>query len=330
MTRCLVYLQQNPINNMDPNFPNPPGAELRQAYEAVARAENLLAEALKLSISGSYLRDAQASGGYWSPEVFRIFGLDRAEEAPPIDVWKSMVLRDDFAHTTEAVQRALRERLEFELEYRICLRDGSVKVLHSHSYLVPAKFVCDFPMVGVVTDITAETQARAAIAAAGEELRRRFPSVDDAELATNLDVGPQILDPDQSAWSATRGGLSHSQVRRVLKLIEEKLPEKVSVKEMAREVGLSESHFSRTFKHITGETPHQFALRLRLERAGAALARSSSADIASVAAECGFFDQSHFTRKFRKKFGITPGEAVRRSTLNRLSTERQISGESKG
>ncbi len=171
--------------------------------------------------------------------------------------------------------------------------------------------------MGVLTDITAETQARAAIAAAGEELRRRFRSVDDAEPATNLYGEPRILDPDQCAWRATRGGLSHSQFRRVLSLIEERLPEKISVKEMAREVGLSESHFSRTFKHITGETPHQFTLRLRLERGSAALARSSAADIASVAAECGFFDQSHFTREFRKKFGITPGEAVRRSLLNR-------------
>jgi len=171
--------------------------------------------------------------------------------------------------------------------------------------------------VGVLTDITAETQARAAIAAAGEELRRRFPSVEDAELAANLYGEPRILDLAQSAWRAARGGMSYSQVRRVLRLIEERLPEKISVKEMAREVGLSESHFSRTFKHVTGETPHQFALRLRLERASAALARSSAAGIASIAAECGFFDQSHFTREFRKKFGITPGEAVRKSLLNR-------------
>ena len=89
------------INDMDPNFHNPPGAELRQAYEAVERAEHLLAETRKLSVSGSYLRDTLASG-YWSPHVFRIFGLDRAEEAPPIDVWISMVLRPDFERTAEA------------------------------------------------------------------------------------------------------------------------------------------------------------------------------------------------------------------------------------
>src|SRR5262249_1212289 len=86
---------------MDPNFHNPPGAELRQAYEAVERAEHLLAETRKLSVSGSYLRDTLASG-YWSPHVFRIFGFEGGEEPPPIDVWISMVLRPDFERTAEA------------------------------------------------------------------------------------------------------------------------------------------------------------------------------------------------------------------------------------
>jgi PAS domain S-box-containing protein len=303
-------------NDMEANFYNPPGpaAEFRQAYEAVERAESLLAETRKLSVSGSYLRDTLASG-YWSPEVFQIFGLDRAEEAPPIDVWVSMVLRPDSARTVEAAQRAFRERQDYETEFQVRLRDGSVKVLHSRAHPVSAKFGYDFVLAGVLTDITAESQARAAVTAASEELRRLFPYVD--ELSTILHGESRILDLAQRARRATRGGLSHSQVRRILRLIEESLPGKVSVKEMAREVGLSESHFSRTFKHVTGETPHQFALRVRLERASAALARSPVAGIAGVAAEYGFFDQSHFTREFQKKFGVTPGEVVRRLTLNR-------------
>jgi PAS domain S-box-containing protein len=303
---------------MDSNFSNPPGegagAELRRAYEAVERAENILAEAREQSVSGSYLRDTPASG-YWSPEVFRIFGLDWAEEAPPIDVWISMVLRPDFSRTAEAAQRAFRERQDYETEFQVRLRDGSVKLLHSRAHPASARFRYDFVLVGVLTDITAATQARSAIATAGEEFRRLFPPV--GELSINLYGEPRILDLAQSAWGGVRGGLSHPQVRRILRLIEERLPEKISVKEMAREAGLSESHFSRTFKRITGETPHQFALRVRLERASAALARSSVTSIADVATECGFFDQSHFTREFRKKFGMTPGEAVRGAILNR-------------
>ncbi|MCI0661318.1 MAG: PAS domain-containing protein, partial [Acidobacteria bacterium] len=224
------------INDMDPNFPNSPGAELRQAYDAVERAENLLAETRKLTVSGSYLRDTPASG-YWSPQVFRIFGLDRAEEAPPIDVWISMVLRPDFEPTAEAAQRAFRERQDYETEFRVRLRDGSVKILHSRAHPVSARFGYDFALVGVLTDITAETQARAAIAAAGEELRRRFQFLNDAELATNLYGEPRILDLAQSAWRAAHGGLSHSQIHHVLRLIKDRLPEKISVREMASEVG---------------------------------------------------------------------------------------------
>lgn len=295
-------------------------AELRQAYEAVERAESLLAEARKSSLSGSYLRDTPASG-FWSPEVFRIFDLDLAEEAPPIDIWISMVLRPDFARTAEAAQKAFRERQDYETEFQVRLRDGSVKNLHSRAHPVTDRFGYDFALVGVLTDITAETQAQAAISVAREEFRRSFLAIESAEFPTKLDEEARIFNLDQNARKIASGGLSHSQVRRILRLIDERLPEKVSVKEMAREVGLSESHFSRTFKYITGETPHQLALRLRLERASAALARSPVASIASVAVECGFFDQSHLSRHFRKKFGITPGEAVSRLTVNQRATE---------
>src|SRR5262245_15288647 len=162
-------------NDMDPNFPNTPGTELREAYEAVERAENFLAETRKLSVSGSYLRDTPASG-YWSPQVVRIFGLDRAEEAPPIDVWISMVLRPDFERTVEAAQRAFRERLDYETEFRVRLRDGSVKVLHSHAHPVSARFGYDFALVGGVTDIAVQTQSRTDVSDAGGELRRRIPA----------------------------------------------------------------------------------------------------------------------------------------------------------
>src|SRR5262249_9821263 len=107
-------------DSFHPDFSSPPGAELRQVYEAVERTENLLDETLKLSVAGSYRRDTPASG-YWSPEVFRTFGLDQGEEAPPIEVWISMVLRPDFARTAEAAQKAFRERRDYETEFGVRL-----------------------------------------------------------------------------------------------------------------------------------------------------------------------------------------------------------------
>jgi AraC-like DNA-binding protein len=69
--------------------------------------------------------------------------------------------------------------------------------------------------------------------------------------------------------------------------------------------GLSPCHFLRVFKHQTGMPPHRYHLNLRLER-GRRLLRQGC-EIADVAARTGFADQSHFTRHFRRFFGVTPG-----------------------
>ena len=61
----------------------------------------------------------------------------------------------------------------------------------------------------------------------------------------------------------------------------------------------------RRFAHSFGLTPHAWLVRLRLERACAALA-GSGLSVAQVAAEVGFYDQSHFNRAFRVAYGAPP------------------------
>jgi helix-turn-helix protein len=75
---------------------------------------------------------------------------------------------------------------------------------------------------------------------------------------------------------------------------------------MAQSVGLSAAHFARMFRKSTGETPHQFVLRLRLERAKAML-RAPDARVLDVAVACGFKTQ-HFAQAFRDVWGVSPTE----------------------
>ncbi|MGN6571594.1 MAG: helix-turn-helix transcriptional regulator [Pseudolabrys sp.] len=75
---------------------------------------------------------------------------------------------------------------------------------------------------------------------------------------------------------------------------------------LARAAELSPFHFLRTFRHVTGLTPHQFVLRMRLNRA-AMLVRRSTAAITDIAYDCGFNDLSTFNRRFRRLMGIPPG-----------------------
>ena len=107
-----------------------------------------------------------------------------------------------------------------------------------------------------------------------------------------------------------RGGLSSTARTRVLELIDARLEKGVSIEEMAREVELSPSYFMRAFKRAIGRPPHQHILSLRLERARRLL-EQPGASLSDIALRTGFADQAHFTRLFKREFGVTPGTVLR-------------------
>jgi AraC family transcriptional regulator len=104
-----------------------------------------------------------------------------------------------------------------------------------------------------------------------------------------------------------KGGLGAARLRRVKELVQAKMEEDFSLDEMAESVGLSTAHFSRMFRKSTGETPHQFVLRERVERAKAML-RAPGARILDVAIACGFKTQQHFAQVFRDALRVSPTE----------------------
>ena len=117
-----------------------------------------------------------------------------------------------------------------------------------------------------------------------------------------------------------RGGLSTVAKRRALELMElrtdGRLSEelrtngRLSVESLANEVGLSPAHFSRAFKETMGVPPHRYLLNLRLERARRML-DAEDATLSAVAQRAGFADQAHFTRLFKREYGVTPGIVLR-------------------
>ena len=68
---------------------------------------------------------------------------------------------------------------------------------------------------------------------------------------------------------------------------------------------MSPYHFLRTFKAVTGITPHQWLLRARLREAAQRLAMSR-AGVTAIALDVGFDDLSNFIRSFRAEFGFSP------------------------
>ncbi|WP_172331845.1 helix-turn-helix transcriptional regulator [Mangrovicoccus sp. HB161399] len=109
----------------------------------------------------------------------------------------------------------------------------------------------------------------------------------------------------EGAGRAERGTLAPWQLKRVLAHAEAHLAAAIAVEDLAGIAGLSTGHFSRAFKTTTGETPHGFLIRLRLRRAQERMLAGGE-PLGEVAAACGFTDQAHMTRLFRRHVGDTP------------------------
>ena len=101
------------------------------------------------------------------------------------------------------------------------------------------------------------------------------------------------------------GGLSAAQCRRLTAHVEDNLGSALTLAELAGVVGLSVFHFTRKFRGSFGCPPHVYVMRRRLDAAKRLLARPDL-PLKVVAAECGFSDQSHLGRWFRRAYGLTP------------------------
>jgi AraC-like DNA-binding protein len=102
------------------------------------------------------------------------------------------------------------------------------------------------------------------------------------------------------------GGLSSSQERRAKELMREHLAGELPLGMIASACGLSVSQFSRAFRKSVGVPPYRWAMQQRIALAKALL-REDVLALSQVALECGFSDQSHFTRSFSAMVGVSPG-----------------------
>lgn len=123
------------------------------------------------------------------------------------------------------------------------------------------------------------------------------------------------IQPSSPEARAFRGGLRAHVQARLLRLIDERLAERLRVQDLAREACLSPFHFARMFKQATGLAPHAYLTARRLERARELLVLDGLS-LAEVARRCGFSTQAHFCSVFRAHTGVTPG-AYRRQQRSR-------------
>ena len=155
--------------------------EQEQLTEELQRREAYLAEAQRLSQTGSWAWSPDHDIRYWSEECYRVLSFDPQDGLPRFEEFVRRIHPDDQPGFRELTETAIREKAEWETDYRIMHPDGPVRNIHVVGHPVLSTHGDLIEFVGTVIDVTERKRA--------EEERRRS----EMELRQILDLAPQII-----------------------------------------------------------------------------------------------------------------------------------------
>jgi PAS domain S-box-containing protein len=178
--------------------------EQKRAYEALRRSESYLAEAQRLSQTGSWAWSPEEDIRYWSEECYRVLSFDPQNGLPRFEDFFQRIHPDDQPGFSELTQTAIREKAEWEADYRIVHPDGPVRNIHvvGHPVLSTSGNLVEF--VGTVIDVTERK-------AAEEKIREQ-----ELEFRQILDLAPQqiaVYGPNRERLYINRRTLEYHGIR---------------------------------------------------------------------------------------------------------------------
>jgi PAS domain S-box-containing protein len=132
-------------------------AERKRAEAALRQNEAYLAEAQRLSRTGSFGWDVPSRQIYWSGETYNVFGYDRSVK-PALDLVLQLIHPDDKDLVGQTLDAAIEARADLDFEHRLLMPDGWVKYLHVLAHALETSSG-SLEYVGAVTDVTAAKQA---------------------------------------------------------------------------------------------------------------------------------------------------------------------------
>jgi PAS domain S-box-containing protein len=132
--------------------------DLKRAEVALRESEAYLAEAQRLSRTGSFGWDLSRSELRWSQEMFRIFEYDPRTDMPTIGHVLQRVHPEDLRAVQEAIDRVTHDKQDWDLDHRLLMPDGRVK--HVHAVARAARHAAGVEFIGAVMDVTATRRAQ--------------------------------------------------------------------------------------------------------------------------------------------------------------------------
>jgi PAS domain S-box-containing protein len=146
---------------------------VRETERKLRRSESYLAEAEGLSRTSSWAWDVRRrEWAYRSPGMYSLFGFDPEQGDVPLQEFRDRIHPEDRGPNVEAAARAIRENANFEVDFRIVLPDGSIKLVHSVGHTVLGSDGDVVELIGTHVDVTEQHAAKQALQKAFDEIKK--------------------------------------------------------------------------------------------------------------------------------------------------------------
>jgi PAS domain S-box-containing protein len=169
----------------------------KEAERKLRRSEAYLAETQHLSHTSSWAWDVRRREFvYRSAEIYNLFGFDPEQGVVPLQAFRDRIVPEDRPRNIEAASRAIREKSDFEVDFRVALPDGSVKHIHSVGHPVVDSDGEVVELIGTHLDVSEQYEAN-------EKLQRAFDEIKKSEdrLQLVIDTVPTLV------WRAGPDGI---------------------------------------------------------------------------------------------------------------------------
>src|SRR5882762_1063149 len=172
----------------------------KRAEESLRKSEAYLADAQKLSQTGSWAWNPEAGIKYWSEECYRVQGFDPLDGLPRFEELFQRIHPDDQAKLKELIEGVVREKVEFETDYRLVHPDGALRDIHTtaHPVLSPTGDLIEF--MGTVIDVTDRKRTE-------EELRRSEAYLAEAQRLSHTGSFGCKFSSGEMFWSEETFGI---------------------------------------------------------------------------------------------------------------------------
>jgi PAS domain S-box-containing protein len=277
----------------------------KQAEDALRRSEAYLAEAQRLSHTGSFGWNTSTGEIFWSEETYRITGFDRSIR-PALDLVFQRVHPDDLALVRQTLDRTAQKGTHLDFEHRLLMPDGSTKYVHVIGRPLKNESGC-LEFVGSVMDITAAKRSQRELQQALQEIAVLKDQLYKENIALRAEIG------EASMFEEIVGGspLLKGVLARVAK------------------VAPTDSTVLITGETGTGKELIARAIHKRSQRSGRAFVKVSCAAIphSLIASELFGHEKGAFTGALKRRLGrfeLAEGGTILLDEIGELPAEMQI------